>query len=305
MNARFLYETQFGRTALGGLCIILLYCVLATGADAITRTFAEGFEAPQLFCFSGGLVTLFSIATLMFGATQTSLRPQKPFPLAIRSAFFICSSVFYFLAFRSLPFAEVFVFIALVPVFAALLSGPILGEQVQLKSWIALAAGACGMLLLYPSGLEELTLAHLWAGSAAVCGAVSMVLARYISRAEKNALLQVLYPNLALCLVMAFVLPAVYRPMGMTEIALIVSYAVLLFLARWVLIIALTRMKAYVASLLINLQFVVMIAVGAILFGEIPSLTLVLGAFVIILAGAYLLFAPAVRGPEPAMKPVG
>ncbi len=284
-------SSVFASSAIGGLALILLYCLLATGADAITRLVAQGFEAPQLYCFSGGIVAALSLImhNAKTGGEKASLRSKRPRTLALRSLLCIVAAVSYFFAFRSLPFAEVFVFIALVPIFAALLSGPILGEPVGWKSWIALGVGFAGMLVLYPQGLGILTPAHLCAAFGALSGAAAMVLARHISRDDDNALLQVLYPNLALCLVMACVLPFVYRPMQGADLALIAAYAALLFLARWVLVLSLTYMKAYVVTLLINLQFVVMIVVGAVLFAEMPSVNLIIGAGIIILAGAYLL----------------
>lgn len=301
-------KMRISNRALTGLGIILLYCVLATGADAITRTVSQSFDAPQLFCFSGGLVALFSFVALKFGkeyrtGSNISLKPQRIGALAMRSVCFIVSSVFYFLAFRSLPFAEVFVFIALVPIFAALLSGPILREYVPWKSWIALLAGVCGMLLLYPDGISDLTMPHFYAVMGAFSGAGAMVLARHISRYDKNVLLQVLYPNLALCIVMTAILPFVYKPMGLTDFANIAGYAGLLFLARWVLVLGLTRMKAHVVTLLMNLQFVVMIGAGALFFAETPSFNLILGASIIVFAGIYLLVEPALPQTEAGLEP--
>lgn len=275
--------------ALGGLALIGLYCVLATGADAITRSFAQRFDAPQLFCFSGGIVAILSLSAHSFVHSKSSLKSLRPRTLALRSALFIVSSIFYFFAFRSLPFAEVFIFIGLVPLFAALLSGPILGEAVHWKNGLALMIGSLGMILLYPDGLASFSAAHFSAVLGAFSGAAAMVLARHISRDDPNALLQVLYPNLALCCVMALALPFVYKPMQAFDILLICGYASLLFLARWVLVLGLTRMKAYVATLLMNLQFVVMIFAGLVFFSEIPSLSLIFGAAIIMLAGAYLL----------------
>ena len=272
----------------GGLYLILLYCGLATGADAITRTVAQSFEAPQLFCFSGGLIALLSLISNRFGPAKGSLKTKRPYSLALRSVFFVLSSVFYFFAFRSLPFAEVFVFIALVPIFTALLSGPILGEAVRWQTWLALLAGVGGMILLHPEGLVAQTWAHLSALLGAMTGACAMVLARHISRDEKNALVQIFYPNLAMFLVMACALPFVCRSMTLTDAALIGSYASLLFLARWVLVLALTRIKAYVVTLLMNLQFVVMVIVGIVVFGEVPSANLFAGVGVIVLASSYI-----------------
>jgi drug/metabolite transporter (DMT)-like permease len=293
MVRRRVFENRNAMIAFGGLDLILVYCVLATCADAIARTVAQSFAAPQLFFFSGLVVASLSFVTLRFGKNQSSLRSVRPRSLALRSLLVIISSVFYFIAFRTLPFAEVFVFIALVPIFAALLSGPILGEQVRAQSWCALLASVGGMFLLHPEGVVALNNAHLCAILGAFTGAGAMVLARHISRDEKNTLLQVFYPNLAICVVMGAVLPFFYKPMTASDVILIASYASILFIARWVLVLVLTKMKAYVATLLMNLQFVAMIIAGVVLFSEIPTLGLMIGAGVIMMSGAYIVLDTA------------
>lgn len=44
-----------------GVALTALYTLLITGADAITKGFAQSYSAPQLFAISGGLVALFSL----------------------------------------------------------------------------------------------------------------------------------------------------------------------------------------------------------------------------------------------------
>ncbi len=293
MLGRRHYENGHAMIAFGGLNLILIYCVPATGADAIVRTVAQSFAAPQLFFFSGLVVASLSFITLRFGKNQSLLRSVRPRSLALRSALVIISSVFYFIAFRKLPFAEVFVFIALVPIFAAFLSGPILGEQVRPQSWPALLASVVGMLLLHPEGIVVLNSAHLCVILSAFTGAGALVLARHISRDEKNTLLQVFHPNLAICVVMGAVLPFVYKPMDAQDVFLIASYASVFFIARWVLVLVLTKMKAYVATVLMNLQFVALIIAGVVLFSETPTLGLMLGAGVIMTSGAYIVLDAA------------
>lgn len=290
-------------SSFAGLNLILLYCLFATGADAITRSFAQSFEAAQLFFFSGGLVAFFSFLTHRLNSKSYTFKTKRPLGLVIRSGLFILSALFYYSAFRALPFAEVFVFIACVPIFAAVLSGPILKEPVRWQGWLALFAGAGGMLLLYPNGLADLTAAHLSAFLAALFGAASMVMARHISRDEPNALLQVLYPNLALCAAMALVLPFIYKPMQLVDVAMVIGYASLLFLARWVLILALSRLKAHVVTLLLNFQFIFMIIVGIAVFAEPAPATLILGVAIIMLAGAYLLLEERMNTPAPQLAP--
>jgi drug/metabolite transporter (DMT)-like permease len=276
-----------------GLGLVLVYCGFGTTADTLTRMIAQGFEAPQLYCISGACIMMLSwvaIRTAPGDASQRTLRTPRPRTMVLRSVFFVLATVCYFTAFRTLAFAEVFAFIALVPLIAALLSGPVLGERVRWQSWCALIVGTSGMLLMHPGALGSVQLGHLAGLGGAFFGTMSMVLARHISRDDTSALRQVFYPNALMFIVMGGILPFYIKPMGWFDVQLVLAYAGVLFLARWVLVAALSRVKAYVVTPLMNFQFVLMIGVGAVLFGEMPTLNLVLGGTVIVLAGSYLFF---------------
>merc|ERR1711965_1135334 len=71
--------------------------------------------------------------------------------MAVRAVLTVCAAIGFFQAFRLLPFADVFVFIALMPLIAAALSGPVLGERVRPATWTALLLGAGGVLCLMPA----------------------------------------------------------------------------------------------------------------------------------------------------------
>lgn len=274
-----------------GLALVFLYCFLATLADGLTKSVAQSFSAAQMFFFSGIIGALLASIQVIMNAPNTGFVPRTPRLLAFRSALFVISCVSYFYAFKWLAFAEVFGFIALVPLFAGVFSGPILNEPVRPTHWFALLAGSVGILVMYPQGLTSWTFGNWAAVLGAVSGALSMVMARLISRVEENSVLQVLYPNLAIASVMVLFLPFVWKPMNPSSMAMVAAYGVLLFAARWVLVLALTRLKAYVATPLINIQFAFMLTGGYLVFGEIPSMSLIVGACLIIASGLYLLYA--------------
>jgi drug/metabolite transporter (DMT)-like permease len=117
-----------------------------------------------------------------------------------------------------------------------------------------------------------------------------MVASRYIGQRDNNLLSQVFYPNLALMIVMLCALPFVFMPMTTADIALVISYAALLFGARWVLVAALSLLPTYVVTPLMNLQFIWMVTLGFVIFGEVPGLEVYLGAFIIIAAGSWLVW---------------
>ncbi|MDK3016337.1 DMT family transporter [Pseudodonghicola flavimaris] len=278
------------RAALAGAGLTALYTGLIAGADGITKLVAGGYAAPQMFAISGALVIALSVLADRHPSQGKGLRTRRPGAMALRSAATVVAAVAFFQAFRLLPFTDVFLFIALMPILAALMSGPILGEYVRPAAWVALAAGVAGVVCLFPEGLHGVGSGHLWAGLAAVSGTFSMLMARLIGRTEQNALAQVFYPNLALCLTMSAALPFVWRPMSLADLGWIAAYAGLLFAARWVSVVALRLLAAYAVTPLMNLQFIWMVAIGALAFGELPTLSTVLGAVIVVGSGLYLVW---------------
>lgn len=284
------------RPVFWGVVLVVLNTGLITGADAITKLFAAGFAAPQLYALSGLIVAALCLAADRLPGQRKGLATCCPGAMTLRSIATVLAAVGFFQAFRDLPFAEVFVFIGMMPILSGVLSSLVLKEQIRPAAWLALAAGFVGVACLFPGGLGSMQLGHGWALAAVSLGTYSIVLSRYIGRYESNALAQVFFPNLALCLSMGVALPFVWRPMGAPDAALVAVYAVLLFGARWVLVLALSRIAAYVATPLMNLQFIWMVLIGAVFFGEYPHPGAYLGAAVVIASGTFLVWdqvAPA------------
>ena len=279
-----------GRAAAFGAGLVVIYTALISSADAITKLIAGGYAAPQLFFMSGLIVAALSVLADRHPSQRRGLATVCPRAMAVRSGATVLAAVSFFYAFRYLPFAEVFLFIGLMPILAGLMSGPILGERVRPVAWAALAAGFVGVIVLFPAGPGSVTLGHVFALSAAVFGTLSMVMARFIGRHESNALAQVFYPNTAIFVVMGVALPFVWRPMGLMDMGWVAGYAVLLFGARWLLVVALRLLAAYAVTPLMNLQFVWMVGLGAVFFGEYPGSGTYLGVAIVIGTGLFLVW---------------
>ncbi|MFN3208522.1 MAG: DMT family transporter [Roseovarius sp.] len=282
-----------------GVTLTVIYTLLITGADAITKLFSASYAAPQMFALSGGLVASFCVLAGRRSAVASVLRTRCPRVMVLRAAATVIGTWAFFYAFKLLPFAEVFLFIALIPILAAILSRVMLQERAGGQVWGALILGLLGMAALFPAGLHSLGIGHLVAFLAVVMGAVSMVASRYIGQRDPGGLLsQVFYPNLALMVVMACALPFVFVPMGWGDVAWVTYYAALLFAARWVLVAALRILPAYVVTPLMNLQFLWMVAIGSVAFGEHTGTGVFLGACMLIAAGGWLIW-DQVRAPAP------
>jgi S-adenosylmethionine uptake transporter len=278
-----------------GAGLVVIYTAMISSADAITKLIAGGYAAPQLYALSALIVLGLSVLADRHPSQRRGLATRCPRAMALRSVATVVAAVAFFNAFRALPFAEVFLFIGLMPLLAGLMSGPLLGEHVRPVAWAALAAGFVGVMCLFPGGQASVTTGHVWGLLAAVSGTLSMVLARYIGRREANALAQVFYPNLAIFAVMALALPFVWTPMPLADLGWVAGYAACLFAARWLSVVALRLLAAFVVTPLMNLQFVWMVAIGALGFGEVPAAGTWLGVAIVIGSGLFLVwdqFAP-------------
>lgn len=270
-----------------GAALVIVYTGMMAAADGITKFIAGGYAAPQLFVLSSALVMALALAGAR-GSDGPGLRIRAKKAMLVRSVLTVVASVAFFQAFRLLPFADVFLFIGLIPLIAAALSGPILNEAPRPMAWAALGVGAGGILFLMPGGLSGAQAGHGWAVLAAVSGCGSMLAARVIARAERAPLAQVFWPNAALLVAMSVALPFVWKPMSLIDLGWVTAYAVALFGARYVVAEALRLLPTYVATPLMNLQFVWMVIIGFMAFGEVPTLGTWAGVLLVVGSGFWL-----------------
>lgn len=282
-----------------GAALVVVYTGMMAGADGITKLIAGGYEAPQLFAIASLMVLALCLVSARIQKPPQGLGLFSVRPMILRSVLTVVASLAFFQAFRILPFADVFLFIGLMPVMAAAMSGPFLKEPPRPLAWVALGIGVCAIGFLMPGGVSDMQPGHGWALLAAVTGTGSMVAARHIARIERVPLAQVFWPNLALMLCMGLALPFVWKPMAATDLGWIVAYSACLFAARYVVAEALRLLPAYVATPLMNLQFVWMVAIGLLAFGEVPSTGTLLGVSLVILSSLWLVIEEHVSRARP------
>ena len=297
----------------GGILLLLAATIATTLADGVVKDLASRLQAPQVFFLSGALMAGLSVLAAQTGrglgvVVQGCLRTQRPGLLALRSLATVVAAWGFFYALAQIRLAEVFLFIGLMPLMSAFLSRAILGEGVGPAAWIGMAMGLAGLMMLFPGGVSDISLGHLAGLVGAGAGTVSLVLSRLMARHEANTLVQVFYPNLALAVSALLVLPTFWLPMSLADLALILGYSGLLFLARWGMVLVMRRLPAPVALPLMNIQFVWMVIVGLVFFGERPDALTLSGATLVMLAGVVAvsqqarvnrLAARAARGAQP------
>ncbi len=291
MTAGLAVSQTVQRAALIGAGLTLLNTLVSVSTDAIAKDLVSSYPAPQLMLLSGGLAILAGLLAMLFGQRERILRTGTPRLVALRSALGAASTAGFFYALRDLPFAQVFLFIAIMPILAAVLSGLVLRERIGRGIWAALALGLAGMMFLFPEGRAALCWGHAYGLAASVAGSASIVLSRRICRSHTHSMAQVFYAQLACFATGLVIAPFVWLPMETGDLGLLALYTAFLIGTRWLMVVILRMLPAYAVMQITNVQFIWMVFVGHSVFGETTGAHLWMGAALVIGSGLWLVRA--------------
>jgi len=274
---------------LRGALFGLLACALFSVHDAIIKLLGSAFPAVQVVFFAA-LFTLPWVAALMiFTPSQRNLRPRHPRWMVLRAALSIAVTVSIYFAFAELKLAETYAILFATPLLVTALSAPILKEQVGRWRWIAVATGFVGVLIVLQPGISPIGPGHLAAIAGATGGALVFIVMRKIGRDETMTVM-LFYPRLANLLAMAVFLPAIYRPMGASDLGWSALLATFGFLAALCMVSAYRRAPAAIVAPMQYSQILWAILFGTLIFSEKPDANTAVGAAIIIASGGFIMW---------------
>lgn len=287
--------TDVGKANLKGVLFALAGFAIFSTHDAVIK-FLGGVYAPfQILFFSVLLSFPFATLMLMRDREADTLRPHNPRWVAVRTAAQMATAIASFYAFSVLPLAQVYAFIFAAPLLITVLSIPILGEKVGVHRWAAVALGLCGVLIVLRPGAEPLTLGHIAGLIAAAGSATVSVITRKIGRDERAAVLM-LYPMMTNIILLACVLPFVYKPIAPEHIGYFALVALFGFTGGLCIIGAYRFGDAAVVAPMQYSQIIWGSIFGLLFFSEFPDQATGIGAAVIIAAGLYVVVRESLGG---------
>jgi drug/metabolite transporter (DMT)-like permease len=206
-----------------------------------------------------------------------------------RSLLLLTSTLCNFAALRYLQLDEVLALIFSTPFFVAALSGPILGEWVRWRRWTAIAVGFLGVLVVTRPGIGSVHPAALLSLAAAMLYALYSITTRILARTDSNAT-TLFYSNIVGAVALVPALPFVWTtPTDPLVVALMVAVGAIGSIGHYLLIAAHRLAPAAVLSPLIYTEIVLVIALGFLVFGDLPNRWTLAGAAIVIASGLYIL----------------
>ena len=283
------------KSSLKGVMLALLGYAAFSTHDVVIKLLGEDYAPFQILFFSVLLSFPFATLMLMGDKSQGTLRPVDPRWVLLRTLAGVIAGSSAFYAFSVLPLAQVYAFIFAAPLLITVLSIPILGEKVGVHRWAAVVLGLIGVMVVLRPGAEPLTLGHIAGLTAAAGSAVVSVVTRKIGRAERSAVLM-LYPMMANVILMACLLPFVYKPMPVEHLGLLAVMSLLGFGAGLCIIGAYRFADAAIVAPMQYSQIIWGAGFGFLFFSETPDSATGLGATIIIFAGLYVVIRESIGG---------
>jgi drug/metabolite transporter (DMT)-like permease len=289
---------QAHRDRLTGIALMCGAVVLFACNDAAAKYLNTHMHTVQVVW--ARYMAAFALAIVLLNPTGNPqvMRTRRPWLQLGRSALLLGSTVLNFFALRYLQLDEAVSIIFCTPFIVAALGGPMLGEWIGWRRWTAIVVGFAGILLVTRPGSGGIHPAALLVVVAAICYALYSILTRVLTRSDSDATTN-FYSNLvgaaAITVAVPFYWSAQSDPL---VIALMCSMGLFSGLGHFLLIRAHRLAPAGVLAPFIYTEIVWMIALGFLVFGDVPNRWTLAGAAVVIVSGLYLLYRERVMGPR-------
>lgn len=277
-------------------CAVASFSCLDTTGKYLNHHMAtiEVVWARYFFAFT--LTLLFSNPVRDRALTRTT----RPFLQVGRSTLLLLSTAFNLFALRWLQLDEALSIIFATPLLVALLSVPLLGEQVGWRRWTAIVIGFCGVLVVARPGFGGLHPAALLSLAGTVCYAFYVISTRILSRTDSSETTQ-FYTNLVGAVGTTVIAPFVWTPPDSVMVGgLMVFIGALGGGGHYLLIRAHRLAPASTLAPFIYTQMIWTTTLGFVVFGDLPHHWTIVGGLIVISSGLYLLHREAVRKVEPS-----
>lgn len=278
--------------AMSGAALAIGAWAIFSLQDAIVKALVVTLPVPEVL-FARSLVIVAIAGLLATRADFAAMtRPRNGATIALRSLIIFVAWLAYYRASRSLQLAEMVTFYFAAPLFVVAMSGPFLRETVGAGRWLATLLGFGGVLIAAnPTGAADLAPALL-ALFAALCWAVTTLLARGMTKGISTATMM-LGSNLAFVAACGALAPTLFVWPGARGLALMAALGCIGGLGQYLWFEGVRRAQA---SLLAPLEYTMLayaILWGWLIFGDLPAVRTLLGAAIILVGGLLTLLIEA------------
>jgi drug/metabolite transporter (DMT)-like permease len=278
-----------------GIALMLLSMAVFSVMDGVSKLLAAELHPFEVAWGRFLFVTLILVPALaMRPRALVSAHPRRQI---LRGFCMLGSALFFIAGLAQLPLAEASAIGFVSPFMITALSIPLLGEQVGIRRWSALAVGFIGVLVVMRPGSAAFDPAALFPIASAACWALGIIITRQMQGRE-GVLTTLAWSTAVGFAALSLVVWPFWQGPTALQWALLAAMGVLSTGGQVLLIASFRYAGASLLSPFSYSQMVWATMIGFFVFGHLPDAWTWAGAAIIIASGIYTLHRERVRARE-------
>jgi len=274
-----------------GIFLMVITTIVFAGQDGLSKYLATEYNVYMVVMIRYWFFAAFvmTISSRKPGGVKQVAKTKTPLVQIFRSLILVAEMCVTILAFTLLGLAETHAIFASYPLIIAMLSGPILGEHVGWRRWLAICIGFVGILIILNPGNGIFSPYALVPLAGAILFALYGLLTRYAGQYD-NSSTSFFWTGVIGCIAMTAIGLNFWDPVSQADWSIMLILSASGMLAHFLLIKCYEVATASAVQPFAYLQLIWASIIGIIIFGEQITTNVLIGACIIVGAGLFTLW---------------
>lgn len=274
-----------------GIFLMVITTIVFASQDGLSKYLATEYNVYMVVMIRYWFFAAFvmTISSRKPGGVKQVAKTKTPLLQIFRSLILVAEMCVTILAFTLMGLAETHAIFASYPLIIAMLSGPILGEHVGWRRWLAICVGFFGILIILNPGNGIFSPYALVPLAGAILFALYGLLTRYAGQYD-NSSTSFFWTGIIGCIAMTAIGLNFWDPVSQADWSIMLILSASGMLGHFLLIKCYEVAEASAVQPFAYLQLIWASLIGIIIFGEQITTNVFIGACIIVGAGLFTLW---------------
>ena len=274
-----------------GILLMIITTIVFAIQDGLSKYLATEYNVYMVVMIRYWFFAAFviSVSSQKTGGIKRVAKTKSPILQIFRSLILVAEMCITILAFTLLGLAETHAIFASYPLIIAMLSGPILGEYVGWRRWLAICVGFIGILIILNPGNGIFSPYALVPLAGAILFALYGLLTRYVGQYD-NSSTSFFWTGVVGSIAMTVVGLNFWDPVSKSDWSIMLLLSASGVVGHYLLIKCYEVAEASAVQPFAYLQLIWASMIGIIIFGEQITTNVLIGACIIVGAGLFTLW---------------
>ena len=256
--------------------------------DVLVKGLSSIYPIWEVIFFRALSGVIISVVLIFFFGWQ-KLKTKKPVGHLVRAFSSVACVVFYFFGLKYLLLSENVAIVHSAPILATILAVPILGEKIGFHRVAAILLGFIGVLIIVKPGSDLFKIESLFPLLAAFFMAISYLSTRFLMSTESSVAI-IFYYSFALLVTsliffpIDFIIPSIFNLIPLMALGIMGS------LGHYFMSQAAKSAEVVIITPFEYTSFIFLGIMGYFFYNEVPTSSVFIGAFLIVLSGTYIVY---------------